>query len=163
MSRKVNTTIVLAVLAIAISVGGCAVLDDMLIAPEGQAQSDTVKLVNGVAGVMVATGTPLAVPALAISTILTAIAGVYTNMRKKQKLSEADSSLTEADRKYQDVRTVVETIIEAIEATQDVKLSKSGTTLGELIKGKVKEDLISKDALTVGRAIIDAIKREGKI
>lgn len=156
MSRKVNTAIVLAVLAIAISVGGCAILDDMLIPEEGQTQSDTVKLVNGVAGVMVTTGTPLAVPALAVSTILTAIAGVYTNMRKKQKLSEADSKAEQA-------AIVTASIIEAIEQVSNVKIDDKEDTIGNVVKAEVEEKLKDNDIYLIGKAIIAALKGEGKV
>lgn len=156
MSRKVNTTIVLAVLAIAISIGGCAMLDDTLVPEEGQLQSDTVIMVEAIAKGLVATGNPYAVPALAGSTIFAILAGAYTNMRKKQKLADANDKAKQA-------AIVTGSIVDAIEQVSNVKLDKDGDTIGNVVKAEIGEKLKDNDVFLVGKAIIAAIKAEGKI
>lgn len=139
------------VLGVALMFGGCAVLDSVLIPEEGRIKSDTLVVADGVTTGLVVTGNPIAVPALAISGILSVIAGVYTNMRKKQKLVAADD-------KYNQALIVTEAIVKAIEATASLKIADSKDTIGDIVKAKVEEKLDDKDAYIIGKAIITALK-----
>jgi hypothetical protein len=131
--------------------GGCAVLDQAMIPEEGQIKSDTVVMVEAVAKGMAATGNPYAVPALAGSTLFAIIAGAYTNMRKKQKLADADDKALQA-------AIVTESVVKAIEEAAKVKVGKKGDTVGSLLKAKVEKNLRDNDAYLMGKAIIDAMK-----
>ena len=141
------------VCSLALIISGCAVLDSILIPDDGEIKSDTIKIVDGTVGGLAATGNPLAVPALALSSILSIVAGVYTNMRKKQKLIVADD-------KYNQVRVVAEAIIKAIEESANVRLdgNDGDLTVGDYVKTKVEKELRNKEAYVIGKAIISALK-----
>jgi hypothetical protein len=147
-----NKYLLTLVCSIAMLISGCAVLDSILIPKDGAVKSDTVMIVDGTVGGLAATGNPLAVPALALSTILSIFAGVYTNMRKKQELVVADD-------KYNQVRIITEAIIQAVEETAKVKLyDDTGDTVGSVVKAAVEERLRDKEAYVIGKAIISALK-----
>ncbi len=139
------------VLGIVLMFAGCAIMDSIFIPEQGEIKSDTVKVVDGVTTGLVATGNPIAVPTLAISGVLSVIAGVYTNMRKKQKLVAADD-------KYEQTRIVTESIVKAIELASEIKIAGGGETLGDVIKGNVEALLKDKDAYVIGKTIITALK-----
>ena len=142
------------VLAVALFIGGCAVLDNAMVPEEGKIKSDTVVMVEAVAKGLVATGNPYAVPALAGSTIFAIIAGAYTNMRKKQALAEL------GDDKEQ-IKIVTDSVIKAIEEVSGVAVggaSLDGTTVGDLVKEKVEKNLRDNDVYLIGKAIIEALK-----
>jgi primosomal protein N' len=122
-----------------------------MIPEEGQIKSDTVVMVEAVAKGMAATGNPYAVPALAGSTLFAIIAGAYTNMRKKQKLADADDKALQA-------AIVTESVVKAIEEAAKVKVGKKGDTVGSLLKAKVEKNLRDNDAYLMGKAIIEAMK-----
>jgi hypothetical protein len=142
------------VLAVALFIGGCATLDTVMVPEEGKVKSDAVVMVEAVAIGLATTGNPYAVPALAGSTIFAVIAGAYTNMRKKQKLADADDKAAQA-------KIVTESIIMAIEEVTEVPVggtSKQGTTIGDMVKEKVEKNLRDNDAYLIGKAIIEAMK-----
>jgi hypothetical protein len=147
-----KNTILTFVACIVLFVGGCAVLDSVFIPKDGEIKSDTIKVVDGTVGGLAATGNPIAIPALAISSLLSVLAGVYTNLRKKQKLVEADD-------KYEQTRLITEAIVQAIEESAGVKVGDDDT-LGNVVKAAVEEKLKDKDAYLVGKAIISALKGE---
>jgi hypothetical protein len=144
------------ILGVALMFSGCAVMDSILIPEEGRVKSDTVVVVDGVTTGLVATGNPIAVPALALSGILSVVAGIYTNLRKKQKLVAADD-------KYENTLLITEAIVKAIEETGVIKvggvtLRGEPATIGGIIKDKVESKLKDKDAYVIGKAIITALK-----
>lgn len=126
-------------------------MDSVFIPREGEVKSDTIKVVDGTVTGLVATGNPIAVPALALSSILSIFAGVYTNMRKKQKLAGADD-------KFEQSKIVTEAIVLAIEETSRVKLGDGEDTIGNVVKAAVEERLRDKEAYIIGKAIIAALK-----
>jgi hypothetical protein len=132
-------------------IGGCAVLDKAMVPEEGKLKSDAVVMVEAVAKGLVATGNPYAVPALAGSTIFAIIAGAYTNMRKKQKLADANDKAKQA-------AIVTESVIMAIEEVTEVPIGGTGSTVGSLVKEKVEKNLRENDAYLIGKAIIEAMK-----
>jgi hypothetical protein len=146
-----NKMIMSMVLAVALFIGGCAVMDAALVPEEGRVKTDTQAVLEGVANGLVVTGNPYAVPVLAASTLLSVIAGAYTNMRKKQKLAEAGDKAAQA-------KVVTESIILAIEEVTEVPISNSGATIGDLVKEKVEKNLRDNDAFLIGKAIIEAMK-----
>jgi uncharacterized lipoprotein NlpE involved in copper resistance len=137
------------VLAVALFIGGCAVLDQALVPEEGKIKSDTVRVVDAVAVGLATTGNPYAVPVLAGSTLLSVVAGAYTNMRKKQALADADDKAAQA-------KIVTESIVMAIEDVSGTDIGQG--TIGDIIKGKVEEKLRDNDSYIIGKAIIDALK-----
>ena len=147
MKKMIMASAVSAVLFIS----GCATLDSVLIPEEGEIKSDTVKMVDAVAGGLAATGNPYAVPALAGSTLISIIAGAYTNMRKKQKLADADDKAAQT-------KIVTESIIQAIEEAAEIQIAGSEDTLGDVVKNKVEKKLRDNDAFLIGKAIIEAFK-----
>jgi hypothetical protein len=138
------------VLTVALFIGGCATLDKAMIPEEGQVKSDTVRVVEAVAVGLASTGNPYAVPALAGSTIFAVIAGAYTNMRKKQKLADANDKAEQA-------KIVTESIVMAIEEVTKVPVG-SGGTIGTVVKEKIEKNLRDNDAYLIGKAIIEALK-----
>lgn len=128
-------------------------MDAAFIPEAGETKSDTVKVVDAVAGGLAATGNPYAVPALAGSTLLSIIAGAYTNMRKKQKLAEAGD-------KAEQTKVVTESIVKAIEDAQGVVINENGDTVGSVVKEKVEKNLRDNDAYLIGKAIIEAMKEK---
>jgi hypothetical protein len=142
------------VLAVALFIGGCAVLDQAMIPEEGQIKSKTVAVVDAVTTGLVTTGNPYAVPALAISTILSIVAGAYTTMRKKQ---EANKERTKAE----NYKIVAEAVVTAVEKASGYEVPNVGT-VSNIIKDKVEKELRDNDAYLLGRAIIEALKEEGK-
>ena len=139
------------VMVIAMFIGGCAVLDQAMLPEEGKVKSDTVVLVEAVAKGLVATGNPYAVPALAGSTIFAIIAGAYTNMRKKQKLSDANDKAAQA-------KIVTNSVVKAIEEVAGVAILGGEKNLGDLVKEKVEKNLRDNDVYLIGKAIIEALK-----
>jgi hypothetical protein len=151
MKKKLMTLWVSVIMSIALMVGGCAVLDKTMVPEEGKVKSDAVVMVEAVAIGLATTGNPYAVPALAGSTLFAVIAGAYTNMRKKQKLADADDKAAQA-------KIVTESIIRAIEEVTEVPIGGTGATIGSMVKEKVEKNLRDNDAYLIGKAIIEAMK-----
>ncbi len=139
------------VLLVGLTVGGCAILDQAFIPEEGQIKSKTVAVVDAVTTGLITTGNPYAVPALAVSTILSIVAGAYTNMRKKQALADADDKAAQA-------KIVTESVVMAIEEVSGVAILGGEKNLGDLVKEKVEKNLRDNDAYLIGKAIIEALK-----
>lgn len=139
------------VMTISMFLGGCTVLDQAMLPDEDKLKSDAVVMVEAVAKGLAATGNPYAVPALAGSTIFAILAGAYTNMRKKQKLADANDKAKQA-------AIVTESVVKAIEESAKVKIGKNGDTVGSLLKEKVEKNLRDNDAYLIGKAIIEAMK-----
>ncbi len=136
-------------------IAGCATLDRMFIPRGDQSKSDFIAGVDDVGIGTVMVGGPYALPVLAVTNLLSIIGGIYASMRKKQQILEAED-------KYGKTRTVTEAIIKAIEDSENIVIDDNGTTLKGFLKEKVGDKLKNKDFYIAGKAIIDAIKREGQ-
>ena len=148
------------VLSCILFVTSCAALDSVFLPNEDGTPSDTMQGVQSVGAAAAAVGGPYALPVLAVTNLLTIIAGFYTNARKKQVITNKDEQLDETEKLYENVQTVVEAIVKAVEDSDSVVIDDEGTTVKDVIKEKVADKLAKSDAYTIGKAIIDAIKAE---
>jgi len=147
MKKIVVTVLLVNILFIA----SCATLDSMFLPKEDGSPSDTMNTVNDVNNAAVAVGGPYAIPVLAVTNLISIIAGVYTNARKKQLITKKDDVAEQTT-------IVVEAIVKAIEDSDTVVIDDNGTTVKDVIKEKVTDKLQKQGAYKIGKAIIDAIK-----
>lgn len=149
-----NRKLLALVLLLSIFIGGCAALDNFFLNEDGTVKADIDKFVDGVEGAgaaVGAVGVPIGYVVSGIAASVGSLLGVYAKMRKGQQEAEDAGAET---------RVVLKAVVEAIEATKDVRIEPDGPTLEEMVKKLVKEKLSEKDAYLIGKALIAALKGE---
>ena len=132
---------------------------EQIINPESNVNK-TTELIERVAPVvsdgLIASGVVTGGLVGSITTVLSVIAGSYNNWRKKLIIKNAEGLLSHSQIRLANVTSTTKAIVGAIEKVGEVEVNS--TTIGNMTKAKIAEELKAVGLYSVGKAIISGLK-----